>query len=840
MRILLIAIVLFISITCAIAQRSIGSGTSVITQGVTASQVSDSLTEVRTVFNDSFADIRNTINNIDVSANIAGDTAPNFIVGDLKALYPSYTYNQLKTIRQANWEALQAACNYVIANGGRVVLPSAHVELHVNDGETITIGSNKSLSIMGSGKSVTKLIFYPIVKLYDVDIFTATAAGSSIYIKGVTLQSTPYKAESYNVVIRPGGVTNQIQITDANISATAVANFVGSVIYVASDQTTTPNSTYTISGYNPTSKILTTTTTISGSNNDVGYIGFDFHEDTPSDTINQYGQYWLKNDRGWFLIEATQTTNNVEAQHYFEDVSVLKFDLVDFRSSGDITFTGNNCYFSGHYGAIFWYSNNETNNHIKLTNTVLEDNSHVVFAYMDAPYTAGNLYGSAIYSHPNTQWTWMNVDVINNNAAATRQYSSGGSKPTPSYASSHLTNVRFINNAEYACQTSQDMTVNFTNCYLEGTYFLNYKNNFTNCIFKGATLSTYSVNSVVNLSQCTFSSSIINIVGESVTAQNCTFETRSDLYGVIDAGGLKKLHLKDCIFTDNPVTRVSGNSVFGYFFPPNLIIDGCEFLDTDSPLWWRWSPNQKTKSIFKTAQIKNTRIVNPSWFGVSNQVIVRTNLNMENCIIGNIEDWGWQQLKPREAVYKTVLTGTTVSTNLNYDHYYTSGTIDKINAPGFGYNGIIYFTADATTTFTAYNSSTKTTSNVDFSQTLAAGETVKMYYDALDIRAASTTAVTGETLGTTTNNVLSWGSWSSFDFGNNYIKPKTVTVTVGAVTLTDDGNGNLTGTGANGWIDYYGNYIVIYFDSNPGATPVTVNYTYHNTIHQTGMWKRVD
>ena len=96
-------ILLFTSITCAIAQRAIGGGTSVnITQGVTASQVSDSLTEVRTSFGDSITEIRNLIGGVTVpiKQNIGGLYSDAFNVGDLQTKYPLLTYNELKTIRQ--------------------------------------------------------------------------------------------------------------------------------------------------------------------------------------------------------------------------------------------------------------------------------------------------------------------------------------------------------------------------------------------------------------------------------------------------------------------------------------------------------------------------------------------------------------------------------------------------------------------------------------------------------------------------------------------------------------------------------------------------------------------
>lgn len=78
------------------------------------------------------------------------------------------------------------------------------------------------------------------------------------------------------------------------------------------------------------------------------------------------------------------------------------------------------------------------------------------------------------------------------------------------------------------------------------------------------------------------------------------------------------------------------------------------------------------------------------------------------------------------------------------------------------------------------------------------------------------------------------------DFDNANIKPGTLTVTIGAVTLTDDGNGNLTGGGGAGWISYDTNYITIYLDSNPGVTSIDVSYQYYSTLHQAGTWIKIN
>jgi len=477
----------------------------------------------RTELQDSTENIRQSI-----PRTITGDTIPLLTVGNLSSIYPGYTYTQLKTIRLANWESFQSVCNYVIANGGRVVLPAARIEMHVNDTETITITSNAALTIKGAGIAVTGLYFYPVVKSYDVNIFTMTATGTSIYVSDLSIDSKPFELESYNATLRPGGVANQIQITDSRVYSNTGSNFVGKTIYAAKDAVTTPSPSFTVSSYNSSTKTLTLSSNLTGiSDNDSGFIGIPFSEDTAYDTVTYYGQYWLKNLVEWYFVNATQASNTENGNIVFENFKSVGFDLTVFRSSGDISLNAVNSYFSGHHGAIFWYSNNETDNKIILENCVLEENCFSVYAYVDGAYTAGNLYGSAIYSHPNTQWFWTNVDIKNNNAAAVRQYSSSGSKPTPDFASSHLVGCRFVNNAEYAIQSSQDMPIFFDNCYFENSCYFNGVTYINNSKFKNAIISTYESETDLNLSNSKLSNSYFSMqYGYRVNIDDCTIDTK--------------------------------------------------------------------------------------------------------------------------------------------------------------------------------------------------------------------------------------------------------------------------------------------------------------------------
>lgn len=81
------------------------------------------------------------------------------------------------------------------------------------------------------------------------------------------------------------------------------------------------------------------------------------------------------------------------------------------------------------------------------------------------------------------------------------------------------------------------------------------------------------------------------------------------------------------------------------------------------------------------------------------------------------------------------------------------------------------------------------------------------------------------------------GTTTSFSgtLSNTPIVPKTVTVTAGDVTGTDDGNGNITGTGiSSGTIDYDTGEISVSFDSAPASgVSIDVDYDYYVQLSQT-------
>ena len=76
---------------------------------------------------------------------------------------------------------------------------------------------------------------------------------------------------------------------------------------------------------------------------------------------------------------------------------------------------------------------------------------------------------------------------------------------------------------------------------------------------------------------------------------------------------------------------------------------------------------------------------------------------------------------------------------------------------------------------------------------------------------------TGDGLATSFNATLAWTP----------VVPSTVVVQAGTVELVDDGNGNLTGTGGSGTIDYNTGAVAVTFTTAPASgTPILASYRY--------------
>lgn len=794
------------------------------------------------------------VNNIDSSTTINADikyglldndTIPQFTIGYLDYIYPGYTYAQKKTIRQANWESFQAACNWAKANNGRVLLPPAPIEFHINNGEKVEMGNYQTLSIKGAGKGLTRITVHPHSKTYAVDVFDLDAKGSNIVIEDLTFFTEKDKAEFYNCTLRPGGVSNQIQITSANVYSWSTSNMIGRTIYTTSSWNQTPAQTLTVTNYVPATKTITVSGTVNSTgDDDAGSLMMYFHEEVHADTIATYGRFVRNSNNSFNLISSIEASQpDVTAQKItFTNAHIEGFHLAAFTSGDETTIEATNCYFNNRDGSIYMYSNFTTNSYIILNNCVFDENACYIQAYISGDFTAGNLLGSAIYSHPNIQWRFNGCIFKNGNGGATRQYSSGGGKPTPNNAVSFVNNCQWYNNPEFDILVSETMPSYYTNCSFSGTVFLHNTSYMTNCEFKG-TVGSYDSGTSMFITNSTFLSNgriSVNERNSRIELVGCMFTNPSGSDFTIEPY-VDHFVMRNCTVKDNGAAGVAGYTFFAYGYSPNTIIDNCRFEDTNQYLWWRTNPYTElgsyTLSQFNPIKITNSYFAYGPFLGYYSNT---NNIDIRDCdlswVIGNAGVLGAQ---PNKKPYRRLLTGSTITISPKYNHYFISGAITKIAVP-VGVAGTFYFTAVDTVTFTAYADPGNTGSNLNFTGTVLPGETISMYYDNLNVKSNGTTVVTGDAI-TYANGAHKCFSRTGEMTNGSKIEAGSVVLTCGAVTLTDNGDGTLTGTGGLGWIDYYRNNITVCFDLAPTvSTPIVVDYRYHNTIYQQGMWSKIE
>ncbi len=89
------------------------------------------------------------------------------------------------------------------------------------------------------------------------------------------------------------------------------------------------------------------------------------------------------------------------------------------------------------------------------------------------------------------------------------------------------------------------------------------------------------------------------------------------------------------------------------------------------------------------------------------------------------------------------------------------------------------------------------------------------------------TTVANESVGTGNGTTLAFAHTAA----NLYVIPGTVAITAGTVTGVDDANGNITGTGISGTIDYVTGAVSLAFTTAPAnAVAITMNYEYTNPV----------
>lgn len=879
------------------AQRAVGNGTPITSGGgeVTRQELTDTSTAIRAdavtrpeladsvalritqaILDDSTNAIRGDFSESGftiIKQNIGGLYSESFNVGDLKTKYPGYTYSQLKTIRQSNWTVFKTLCDSSRIQAIPVLLPAGELEIHINDGQSITIKDSLTLIIQGQN---TVIEAWPITKTYDIVMFDMDdnyrQVNNKLIIKDVEFRATPFRYETYAVTLKPSGNALQAIITSPYTTSSRFETEGQHV--VVSYSSTAIGFDHTISSFDSGTNTITFGQSLSGSipSDDSGYIGLAFPEDTDIDTIEAKGQYWLEENISWIFIESIYGFGNNDKPVTIElyNVKVIGFDggISTSNISGKIKIVDS--YINCHHIAISCYSSNTyiRDYDVQMLNSTFYENGFLVFAYgAGTSITAANIYGSGTYFHPNIV---CNIDncLFDNIAVNFRHYSGGGDSDNIVRDTWHCTisNSVFKETQDiYNVLFSSKMPIQINNCSFEGgNVICSYLTNIVNCFFRNGALRTaVGDNSITNVLNCSFNETYINgghdgssQYSAKVFFKNCDILPTSGQYDhAIQFGGIAYVLFENCEIKGREL-----NSTYGLFegtvLPQEWIFKNCKIgTMTTWPYLFSilsWGNNKyRPKVLFENCEM-NTAIIR------GNQNVSENIAQTVGCIFtGNYtftsynEYWGISS-KLAKNVNRTVNSPFSWSGTLsygldpNYNIFRITGTTGK---RALFYKGgethisdIVTLVVYDTLVIPQFIDGVETASNFTFAGNYTDNETISMLWDPYCLLYSGTTSVT-DTLTTASGStdffkLRTMGSTTK----TNKIIPGTITITAtGGQIATDDSMGNLYQSGVLcGWVDYQRDGVVIDFSSNPAAGIIVATYQNYNTLHSRGCWRKID
>ncbi len=808
---------------------------------------------------------------IPIKQNIGGLYSDKFNVGDLKSKYPSLTYNELKAIRQNNFALFKALCDSSIVQRVPVLLPAGELEMHINTGQRVIVPDSSILVIRGQNSTVET---WPIVKSYSVVLFDLdenyTEVNNSLKISNCTFTSEPFRYETYNATLKPGGVTNQIVITDSYISTYAASKLVAGQPVVVNYTPTLVGFDYVIQSYNAGTKTITVTGALNGAipNNDAGYIGLSFPEDTPIDTIRSRGEYWLEDNLFWTFSESIYGfgNNSKPVSITLENVVIDGFDTGISLSnvSGKVNVVDS--YISCHVIAISAYSGNSyiRDYYVELTNSKFVNNGFIVYAYgAGVSITADNVYGSGTYFHPNIVCVATNC-LFDNVAVNFRNYSGGGATDNlvRSEWQSIITACIFKQTLDiYNALFSEVMPTKIVNCSFEGgNVYANLNSTFQNCYFLNTVVVAANFNGATTyINNCNFYDSGVQGVINSGTATSKTYISNSVFYprdgvtgATFDFAGSEYVEFNNCTIQGRAL-NANYALINGLGMCKKIVFNDCyigamtswTFLFTRTDIY---PGNVRPQVIFNRCEL-NT----PAVRGNSNsmeQVFTYNECTFSSGFYpyynADLSYFGKLKRQPNFTPNTHTSVGgiQTWTLDPNYNTFKLQGLTGKRVVFGQSLNNVIAdqvnIIASDSLIITKFDALTNNTSNFMFAGNYSRNDAFSMYWDPFTPLYSGSTIIT-DTLGSVngTQTYFSSHTVGTTAYANQLI-PGTVTVTVSGQTFTDDGKGNLLKSGIYaGYIDYIRDSVYIGFSVTPAAGNVILSYSKYTTLHSYGCWRKI-
>lgn len=388
---------------------------------------------------------------------MAGSGTHGFVYGDLAALYPSYTYEQLTEIREANFAIFQTLVTRSITNNEQINIAPGRLEFYYGTGTQINVNDGQRVTLLNRAN----IIIYPFVRTADSTLFNLNT-GAEINILGDGTfghVAFPAKVEAYNVTLAYGGNKSLVKLNTVPRTG-FLDSIVGQVIYV-SPGFELPHVARTVVSYLGDEITLSAPLTVDDDfTNYFTNISYKFDETISLADYETYGGFWWNGyayDHYFiYSLPLVSETNPV--------LITIKNSLSDFTEiiavaaeKFGIEFQGN-VELANATRALSAFSQSAYNLQRIDFNELTFNNCGILilggFGSVVQPITANNILGSGAYIHPNVIVDGGILTLTDCTAASWRWYGFDGAT-TQGYENNIIQVIATGNNEEYVLRTSK-------------------------------------------------------------------------------------------------------------------------------------------------------------------------------------------------------------------------------------------------------------------------------------------------------------------------------------------------------------------------------------------------
>lgn len=415
-----------------------------------------------------------------------------FEYGDLEALHPEETFEQIKQRREDNFTVFKNLCNAKKITGETVATEDGlrlemYVEPTIEEDLTngsINITSGQTLTVDSGGD----IVFYPFVlNKKRFTVFNVKYGGTINLSGNWSGQDIQGKLETYNITFRVGGDLKKIQVNGTVRDGFWDNMQVGDDVF-CNHAHETLGEIRTIASWDEETGIITLNEDLTyGStdlNNQYTKGGFIFNEDVSLADYQEHGEFWIYDyHRCYFVYSIPPSVGSPPPV----TINLTDFEIYGFAgqvivslANGSINYFGTSCKHERNEIAVNFFSRGTANyqkyNFQGVDNLYFVDCGTMAGGSITG-ITAGDILGSGVYMHPNilvrggsaTDPEDLTVGVLRlhyNIGTAFRQYSFGGDNPVilgdPEYRSDFGL-IDCIGNIEADIRTSNLIPTRITN-----------------------------------------------------------------------------------------------------------------------------------------------------------------------------------------------------------------------------------------------------------------------------------------------------------------------------------------------------------------------------------------